>query len=731
MPDQMSFNLNGPPDLTLHPLNEVVLVPNTNSSLIPGIKDEFTVSQQDTLRLNAGQPPNILAAAVAAVEGNPSMNSSVPAATTTASTTNDPTAGAGVSSTSNSNSGINNNNNNTSGNSIGDGSHILSNSTGSESRNDNRNNGISVNNINNNNNNSGNTTSVNTNANNRGSIPRDPEVSTNTPSVAPSRPTSNEFVRKLFKILESNAYPDIIRWSRDGESFIVLDTGSFTTQILPNHFKHSNFASFVRQLNKYDFHKIKRKPNRGPVGVNRELSWEFKHPYFRIHDEASLDLIKRKLTSSRRQQESTDSSDANLPSPHANIGGLVKEEALKYCVSKESFSSMKRRVEKLERELEMSKNEAYQSKAEINKLASKYNTLLKSLITFKTTSENLVGNLNTLCTSLVNNGIKLPPTLLNNDVFSLPPMEKFNTMDAILVNDVNMMKDRSNSDPTSNLNGAINEPTSAESRLALGRAGSNNAEVGSNTNTNVAPFDPNPAPSNTLPQDPGIKLHDNGTTAGVPQGPNVDLNSANNLVAPLVQPLNLLPDPTTNPQAAISTKGDNTMDLNIAQTSIDALNSAPSQQSSGIVEQPQESAALRKGFHVLLVEDDVISIQLCSKFLKRYGCTVQVVTDGLSAISTLKKFRYDLVLMDIVMPSIDGASATSIIRKFDSETPIIAMTGNIKNQDLIRYLQYGMNDILAKPFTRNDLHSMLLRYLKDKIPLCEQQQQQQQPQQQQ
>ena len=710
----MSFNLNSPPDLTLHPLNEVVLVPNTNSGLISGIKDEFTASQQDTLRLNAGQPSNILAAAVAAVEGNPNMNTSVPPTT-------DTTAAGGAGASGNSNTGIGND---TGGNGMGDGSGILSSGNVTDSRNDNHNNSI-----NNNSNNNNNTTNTNTNANSRGSIPRDPEVSTNIPNVAPSRPTSNEFVRKLFKILESNAYPDIIRWSRDGESFIVLDTGSFTTQILPNHFKHSNFASFVRQLNKYDFHKIKRKPNRGTVGVNRELSWEFKHPYFRIHDEASLDLIKRKLTSSRRQQESTDSSDANLPSPHANIGNLVKEEALKYCVSKESFNSMKRRVDKLERDLEMSRNEAYQSKVEINKLASKYNTLLKSLITFKTTSENLVGNLNTLCTTLVNNGIKLPPTLSNNDVFSLPPMEKFNAMDAILVNDVNMMKDTPNSDPTSNLNRAIDETANGESRLSLGRAGSNNAEAGTNANTNIAPFDPNSAASNSLPQDPGIKLQNNGATAaGVPQGPNVDLNSANNLVSPLVQPLNLLSDPTTNPQTAISTKSDNAIDLNIAQTSIDALNSAPPQPGSGIVEQPQESAALRKGFHVLLVEDDVVSIQLCSKFLKRYGCTVQVVTDGLSAISTLKKFRYDLVLMDIVMPSIDGASATSIIRKFDSETPIIAMTGNIKNQDLIRYLQYGMNDILAKPFTRNDLHTMLLRYLKDKIPLCEQQQQQQQQQ---
>lgn len=137
-------------------------------------------------------------------------------------------------------------------------------------------------------------------------------------------------------------------------------------------------------------------------------------------------------------------------------------------------------------------------------------------------------------------------------------------------------------------------------------------------------------------------------------------------------------------------------------------------------ELPTEQQVLRPGFHVLLVEDDSVCIQLCSKFLRKYGCSVEVVTDGLSAISSLEKQRYDLVLMDIVMPNLDGATATSIVRSFDNETPIIAMTGNIDDQDLVTYLQHGMNDILAKPFTKDDLHSMLIRYLKDRIPLSEQ-----------
>ncbi len=116
-------------------------------------------------------------------------------------------------------------------------------------------------------------------------------------------------------------------------------------------------------------------------------------------------------------------------------------------------------------------------------------------------------------------------------------------------------------------------------------------------------------------------------------------------------------------------------------------------------------------FHVLLVEDDQVCIQLCRQFLMKYGCTVEVVSDGLSAISLVEKVKYDLVLMDIVMPNLDGASATSIIRSFDRTTPIIAMTGNIQDADLVAYLQHGMSDLLAKPFSKGDLYSILEKYL--------------------
>lgn len=58
-------------------------------------------------------------------------------------------------------------------------------------------------------------------------------------------------------MLEDDSYSEIVTWGYTGESFVVKEPNEFAKNILPKHFKHSNFASFVRQLNKYDFHKVR------------------------------------------------------------------------------------------------------------------------------------------------------------------------------------------------------------------------------------------------------------------------------------------------------------------------------------------------------------------------------------------------------------------------------------------------------------------------------------------
>ena len=110
---------------------------------------------------------------------------------------------------------------------------------------------------------------------------------------------------------------------------------------------------------------------------------------------------------------------------------------------------------------------------------------------------------------------------------------------------------------------------------------------------------------------------------------------------------------------------------------------------------------------VLLVDDDAVSRKLSSKFLQVFGCTIDVAVDGIAAVNKMNLEKYDLVLMDIVMPKLDGVSATNLIRKFDQGTPIISMTSNSKPNEIMTYYSSGMNDILPKPFTKEGLLDML------------------------
>ncbi|KWU41740.1 hypothetical protein RHOSPDRAFT_7347, partial [Rhodotorula sp. JG-1b] len=110
---------------------------------------------------------------------------------------------------------------------------------------------------------------------------------------------------------------------------------------------------------------------------------------------------------------------------------------------------------------------------------------------------------------------------------------------------------------------------------------------------------------------------------------------------------------------------------------------------------------------VLLVEDDTVCRKLSSKFLEKFGCQIDVAVDGVSAVNKMNAQKYDLVLMVSVL----CVSATSLIRQFDPMTPIISMTSNSGPNDIMTYFSHGMNDVLPKPFTKENLLSMLEKHL--------------------
>ena len=119
-----------------------------------------------------------------------------------------------------------------------------------------------------------------------------------------------------------------------------------------------------------------------------------------------------------------------------------------------------------------------------------------------------------------------------------------------------------------------------------------------------------------------------------------------------------------------------------------------------------------KQLKVLLAEDNVLNQKLAGTYLQQVGLLVDIVSDGAEAINKISKQHYDLILMDIHMPVLDGYLATESIRKdLKNNTPIVAMTANTLEGEKEKCLQLGMNDYLSKPFKEQELIAILQKWL--------------------
>ncbi|THD31223.1 ATP-binding protein [uncultured Flavobacterium sp.] len=101
---------------------------------------------------------------------------------------------------------------------------------------------------------------------------------------------------------------------------------------------------------------------------------------------------------------------------------------------------------------------------------------------------------------------------------------------------------------------------------------------------------------------------------------------------------------------------------------------------------------------VLLVEDNKINQMVTRKMLEKKQIQCEIVDNGEDAIEAVRENKYDLVLMDVHLPGINGTIATQSIRKFDKKTPIIALTAISLNENREMLLSFGMTDVITKPF---------------------------------
>ncbi|MFN0316559.1 MAG: response regulator, partial [Burkholderiales bacterium] len=128
---------------------------------------------------------------------------------------------------------------------------------------------------------------------------------------------------------------------------------------------------------------------------------------------------------------------------------------------------------------------------------------------------------------------------------------------------------------------------------------------------------------------------------------------------------------------------------------------------------PSGAAASRTlGLRILLAEDNEVNVEVALAMLEIFGCHVEVAHDGIAAVKAWSNSEFDLVLMDCMMPGMDGYSATREIRLLESISgrgpkPIIAVTGNAMPEDKARCFEAGMTDYMSKPFSLEQLEGVL------------------------
>ena len=114
---------------------------------------------------------------------------------------------------------------------------------------------------------------------------------------------------------------------------------------------------------------------------------------------------------------------------------------------------------------------------------------------------------------------------------------------------------------------------------------------------------------------------------------------------------------------------------------------------------------------ILLAEDNAFNANIARRFIAGWGGQLDIVVDGRQALEFVSRKKYDLILMDVQMPVLDGFACTRKIRKHFKDVPIIAITASPKNEIINEIIACGMDDFVSKPFKPNELRSKLLEWL--------------------
>ncbi|GAB7360968.1 hypothetical protein MBLNU230_g0951t1 [Neophaeotheca triangularis] len=481
---------------------------------------------------------------------------------------------------------------------------------------------------------------------------------------AGSANNSSDFVRKLYKMLENPSDTSVVRWGNEGDSFVVLENEKFTKHILPKHFKHSNFASFVRQLNKYDFHKVRHNNEDGGTSQYGAGAWEFKHPDFKMNNKEALDNIRRKAPAPRRPNQIADDM---IPTQQMDL-----------------FNT----------QLVATQQQLQQLQERYNELSMHHSMLLQELIGVQKTvvnHEHVMGYVMNFLNSVdaqrrresrVANPFA-PPTNGTAEGAATPGPEASRQPP---------VDDDTPASPLQHASKLLSEVNADHILNPRNLEHMNEASLRHNAALTTPPPDMalrNGARSTSRGAAPHSASSSTSMSYGELDNMVYPIGNTNGIDPTFSEHLPNIPYPMPpKPQEGIMQAA---AEGRKKSTTIDP----------GWLRQPK----------ILLVEDDQTCRRIGGKFLYAFHCSIDSALDGLEAVNKMNAgAKYDLILMDIIMPNLDGVSATHLIRQFDA-TPIVAMTSNIRSDDISMYFSHGMNDVLPKPFTKEGLLSMLEKHL--------------------
>ena len=118
---------------------------------------------------------------------------------------------------------------------------------------------------------------------------------------------------------------------------------------------------------------------------------------------------------------------------------------------------------------------------------------------------------------------------------------------------------------------------------------------------------------------------------------------------------------------------------------------------------------------ILVVEDDDINREIIHEFLTFGEVNIDLAADGLEAISWVKSNQYDIIIMDLMMPNLDGLAATRMIRTLEvnnsAQVPIIASTARDPTTELAHWQAAGITDYVNKPFSEDELWAVINTYI--------------------